>query len=89
MSLSSNSLNLKATGILKMIHFAHIAHHFRPGLHSTSISLYEGKRRKEALIFPQGTPNLEPTFWRAGSVSSGDYKNTSSPLPCNQPGKQP
>jgi hypothetical protein len=30
------------------------------------------------------TPNLEPTFWRTGSVSSRDYENTSSPLQCHR-----
>jgi hypothetical protein len=35
------------------------------------------------------TTNLEAAFWRTGSVSTGEYKNTSSPLQCNQPGKFP
>jgi hypothetical protein len=37
-----------------------------------------------------GTPcnltptNLEAAFWRIGSVSTGEYKNTSTPLQCNK-----
>jgi hypothetical protein len=35
------------------------------------------------------TTNLEPTFWKIWSVSTGEYKNTSIPLLWNQPGKVP
>jgi hypothetical protein len=35
------------------------------------------------------TPNLEPTIWRRGRLSSGEYKKTSSPLGLNQPGTLP
>jgi hypothetical protein len=37
----------------------------------------------------QRTPNLEPAFWRTGSVSGGEYKDTSRPLQVPQPGKFP
>jgi hypothetical protein len=33
------------------------------------------------------TTHEEAAQWRIGSVSSGEYKNTSRPLQCNQPGK--
>jgi hypothetical protein len=33
------------------------------------------------------TPNLEPTLWRTGRVSHGEYKNTSIPLQFPHPGK--
>jgi hypothetical protein len=33
------------------------------------------------------TTNWEAAFWDIGSVSTGEYKNTSSRLLCNQPGK--
>jgi hypothetical protein len=37
----------------------------------------------------QRTPNLEPTFWRTGKLSLGEYKNTRRPSQLNQPGKLP
>jgi hypothetical protein len=36
------------------------------------------------LLF-HATTNLESAFGMIGSVSTGEYKNTSSPLQCNQP----
>jgi hypothetical protein len=39
--------------------------------------------------FFQTTPNLDPTLWRTGRLSPGEYTNTSSPLKVNKPGKLP
>jgi hypothetical protein len=46
------------------------------------------KRHDIPLMF-QRTPNLEPTIWRRGRLSRGEYKNTSSPLHFIQPGTLP
>jgi hypothetical protein len=37
----------------------------------------------------QTTPNLDPTLWRTGRISPGEYKNTSSPLKVKQTRKLP
>jgi hypothetical protein len=37
----------------------------------------------------QRTSNKEPTFWRTWKLFCAEYKNTSSPLQLNQPGKFP
>jgi hypothetical protein len=57
--------------------------------HSFPLSVCPRFNLDDISVLFHRTPNLDPSFSKKERVSSGEYKNSSSPLQCNQPGKLP
>jgi hypothetical protein len=58
-------------------------------LHQVPSSDHSRVNCQDISIIFQTTPNPDPTLWRTGRLSRGEYTNTSSPLKVNQSGKLP